>query len=150
MNLAELKFSTEKRPPSRWKASPAEKMREAVINAIAIQRQLVQADKSGQAPNITKTVRRKSDDGTTTKATIAAKPRRWYWQSTATGKFVLEVSYSNHPIPLSGGKTVVECGSDLNAVDAVLQTIAAAVQSGALDKALTDVKAKRKIGTKKR
>jgi hypothetical protein len=62
MKLTSLKFSAEKRPTPTHPASPIERMRANILKGIAVQAALLNAERTGQPPDLTKSVRRA--DGT--------------------------------------------------------------------------------------
>jgi hypothetical protein len=146
MKLTDLKITAEKRPTPTWRVSAQERMRANLTKAIDVQRQLLQAERTGQSPNLTKMVRRVDDSGTTVEETVARRPRKWFWRA-ASGTYFLEVYYASKPVPLAVGKTAIECG-DLDGVDRTLDFLAAAASAGELDKPLGDLKSGRKAAKK--
>ena len=148
MSLSELKFSTtDKRPTPAFKMNQTERSRAVILNAIQVQRELIEADRTGVHANLTKTVKHVDDDGTVSTTVIDRKPRKWYWKN-AQNKFVVEMLYGGHPVLVNGKDSVIEAGN-LDDVEKILTILAESTSKGELDKALDVAKSKRKAGHKK-
>jgi hypothetical protein len=148
MSISELKFSTDKRPTPAFRANPTEKARSAVLASIAVQRTLLNSERTGTAHSITKTVKTVDPDGNVITNTVQRKPRKW-WFTNPQGVFLIEVLFGGQPIAINGKQTAIEAG-DLDGVEKVLTIIATAVGAGELDKVLADAKSKRKAGRPKK
>jgi len=146
-SLNSLKLTNDQRPVPAFKRSPIEKARAAVLSGIAVQRDLINADLNGTVHSLTKQVVNVDDQGNKVTTTVNRKPRKWYFQRSSDGLYVVEVLFANHPVLLNGKQSVVEAG-DLQGVLNVIGVIATAVEKGELDKALTDIAAKRKSSKK--
>jgi hypothetical protein len=142
MKLADLKFSAEKRPTPTHRASPIERMRANILKGIGVQVALLNEERTGHPADLVKSVRRA--DGT--QETVQRRPRKWFWQA-ANGAFFAEMLYGGKPVPLSGGKSAVECG-DLDGVEHALKVLAEVVASGDLDKPLSESVSRRKSSKK--
>ena len=148
MSLNDLKFSNDHRPTPAFRANPTEKARSAVLAGIEVQRVLLNAERSGTAHNITKTVKTLDEQGNTITNTVQRKPRKW-WFKNPQGVFLIEVLFGCQPIAINGKQTAIEAG-DLDGVEKVLTIIATAVGAGELDKVLADAKKQRKAGRPKK
>ncbi|NFV81910.1 hypothetical protein [Magnetospirillum aberrantis] len=127
--LSSLNFTDEHRPADAAD-TPILKARAAVLKGIQNQRLFIQAARSGQPINLTKTITGK-DGG---ERVQRLRPRKWYWRSPQ-GHICLEVFYGHRALPLHDGKTVVAC-PNLDALEAALIVIAESVMAGELDAAL--------------
>ncbi|OJX78263.1 hypothetical protein [Magnetospirillum sp. 64-120] len=132
--LSSLKFTDEHRPTDA-PDTPITKARAAVLKGIQNQRLFIQAERTGQPVNLTKTVTGK--DGS--ERVQRLRPRKWFWRSPQ-GHICLEVFYGHRALPLHDGKAVVTC-PDLDALEAALTVIAQSVLAGELDAAVADVQA---------
>lgn len=132
--LSSLNFTDEHRPAD-VADTPITKARAAVLKGIQNQRLFIQAERTGQPINLTRTVTGK--DGS--ERVQRLRPRKWYWLSPQ-GHICLEVFYGHRALSLHDGKTVVAC-PDLDALEVALTVIAESVVAGELDAALADAKA---------
>jgi hypothetical protein len=147
MNLSELKFGSEKRPVPHWRSSPTEKMRAAVLTAIQNQRVLLDAERTGTAPNLTKTVKTMGEDGSVITSVVAKNPRKWFWKNQA-GLYLIEMLFAGHPVLVNGKQSTILAG-DADGVERVLNVLADAVSKGELDTQLASAAANRKKAGKK-
>ena len=147
MSLSELKFGAEKRPVPHWRSSPTEKMRAAVLTAIQNQRVLLDAERNGTAPNLTKTVKTMGEDGSVITSVVAKNPRKWFWKNPA-GQFLVEMLFAGHPVLVNGKQSTILAG-DADGVERVLNILADAVSKGDLDTQLASAAANRKKAGKK-
>lgn len=144
MNLNDLKFTDAKRPVPAFRASPAEKARNAILANIEIQRLLLKAER-GEAVNLTKTVK-KDVDGAIVDVVIPRHPRKWFWKNPQ-GIFLVEMLFGGHPVSISG-KTTIQAGT-IDDVEKVLNILAEATSMGDLDSQIAVAASKRKFGRKK-
>lgn len=127
----------------RNRASAEVRMREKVVAALNLQRELAQAELEGRQHTVT--VRRYEDqDGQRVLVQRVKHPRKWFWKD-ANGTCLFQISYCNAPVVIANGQKVVEVGA-LTALLAVIDTLVQAVNAGELDAAL---KANQKAKLKK-
>ena len=142
MNLSELKFGAEKRPVPHWRSSPTEKMRAAVLTAIQNQRVLLDAERTGTTPNLTKTVKTVGEDGSIITTVVPKSPRKWFWKNPA-GQYLIEMLFAGYPVLVNGKQSTILAG-DADGVEQVLNVLADAVTKGELDTQLASAAANRK------
>ena len=119
--------------------------RAAALNPIQIRRQRLIARIEDQRrlvadPSFAPTVKRvkKNADGTKEQVERAIRLKPW-WRADANGSVVLTVRYGLRPIEFEKGKAGIVVGAP-DKLDAVLQTLIAAVAAGELDTHLQAVK----------
>lgn len=134
MSLANLNFVTEKRPTPGYRATSEERRRQAVLEAIQVQKHLLAADLGQQVAPLTRTIRVADEHGVVHQKTVERKPVRWFWPTT--NGYAVEMQYARIPVPVGGtGKTTIGVKT-LEEVGKVLDVLAEATSKGELDKAL--------------
>ena len=144
MSLNDLKFTDSKRPVPAFRASPAEKARNAVLANIEVQRLLLNVER-GEPINLTKTVK-KEVDGAIVDVMVARHPRKWFWKNPS-GQYLVEMLFGGHAVSING-KSTIQAGT-IDDVEKVLNILAEATSKGDLDSQIAVAASKRKFGRKK-
>ncbi|MDR3472572.1 MAG: hypothetical protein P4M09_12915 [Devosia sp.] len=147
MSLALLNLTSQSRPIRAWQMTAEQRRRERVIEGLAIQRCLAEADKQEKPLNLRRTVRRANESGGIVEHIVQRRPRRWYWRAES-GAYFIQVLYDGEAVALSKGKATVEC-ADIAALIAAMDVLEAATRAGELDVGLAKIaEASRRIKKK--
>jgi hypothetical protein len=107
-HLAKLKFSDKQR--SQVKMTVEERLRHKLIDRLKEQKELAEADLSGNALVKTRYKMIKDEEtGETKRVQVPRLMRRWWWQNE-TDVVLLELRYGNKPIAIADNKSTIEVG----------------------------------------
>lgn len=117
------------------KQTVEERLRAKLIDRLAEQKELAEADLKGE--QLTKTrIKFVKDDttGETTRIEVPKQIRRWWWKDE-TDAVMLVIRYGNKPVHITKDKSTIEVGT-MDKLPQVIDTVIEAVKAGELDKAL--------------
>ena len=116
----------------RREASPVERFRRRLVDAIQLQVELANADLAGRP--LSRTRQRWVKDKTTGQKELREIPlrlRRWWWKD-ASGTIFVSLRYGAKPLELAPGKSAIEVAR-LEDVLGKLSLVCEAVRAGELD-----------------
>ncbi|AVM74878.1 hypothetical protein [Magnetospirillum gryphiswaldense] len=126
MPLTDLTLTDEARIPGACAAIV--KARAAVLRGIAVQRELIAAEKEGRPIRLPRSAKRHDASN--------RRPRRWWFVSPTDGGLRLNILYGHRPVALRDGLTTIVCDG-LDGVVAALGVVAANIHE--LDAGLASV-----------
>ena len=137
--LKTLKLTTAQ--PARTSNDPVERARNKVIEALASQREMVEAKLAGQHYAPTHMVWRKNEEGQRVQVETPKRLRAG-WFVDASGQTFFGLRYAGKPIEFAKDKNAIAVG-ELTALPAILDTLTEAVRAGELDAQLAAAAAER-------
>jgi len=141
-HLSKLKFSDKQR--SQVKMTVEERLRHKLIDRLKEQKELAEADLSGNALVRTRYKMIKDEEtGETKRVQVPRLMRRWWWQDE-TDAVLLELRYGNKPIVIADNKNAIEVGA-MDKLPKVIDMVIEAVLAGELDKVLKAALGERRV-----
>ncbi len=141
-HLSKLKFSDKQR--SQVKMTVEERLRHKLIDRLKEQKELAEADLSGNALVKTRYKMIKDEEtGETKRVQVPRLMRRWWWQDD-TDAVLLELRYGNKPIAVADNKSTIEVGP-MDKLPKVIDMVIEAVSAGELDKVLKAALGERRV-----
>ncbi len=141
-HLSKLKFSDKQR--SQVKMTVEERLRHKLIDRLKEQKELAEADLSGNAlVRMRHKIIKAEETGKTKRVQVPRLMRRWWWQDE-TDVVLLELRYGNKPIAVVDNKSTIEVGA-LDKLPKVIDMVIEAVSAGELDKVLKVALGERRV-----
>lgn len=138
--LTKLKLANASRKPVE--ETPQERMRSRMTEHLTEQLAMATALVENRPFAATRTVTKKSDDGSTVTVERDKRLRPWYWHDLS-GKWFLELRYANTVLSLAKDQNAIEIGTKDKLIPTI-QTVIEAVKVGELDAAMNAALASRK------
>jgi hypothetical protein len=138
--LKSLKLVTAE--PVRASADPVERARQKIVEALTVQKAMVDAKIAGQHYAPTHTVWRKNEEGVRV-AIQAPKRLRAGWFTDPSGQIFFALRYAGKTLELAKNSNAVAVGPELSALPGIIDTLTDAVRAGELDAQLAAAAAER-------
>ncbi len=141
-HLSKLKFSDKQR--TQVKMTVEERLRHKLIDRLKEQKELAEADLSGNAlVRMRHKIIKDEETGETKRVEVPRLLRRWWWKDD-TDAVLLELRYGNKPIVVVDNKSTIEVGA-MDKLPKVIDMVIEAVSAGELDKVLKAALGERRV-----